>query len=77
VLCCGPRAVAGGVTSFAVRRGGAGGPALLYTTRQSLLYAVMLRQLGSYVHREAGTLLNFVAFFSLVFDWLRLALVLT
>ncbi|GBF99867.1 hypothetical protein Rsub_12507 [Raphidocelis subcapitata] len=52
VLYCGPRAVAGGVTSFAVRWGGAGGAALLYTTRQSLLFTVMLRQLQSYVHKE-------------------------
>jgi elongator complex protein 1 len=51
-LYWGPRLVAGGVTSFALRWGGAGGPALLYTTRSSLLYVVMLSQLPGYVHRE-------------------------
>lgn len=53
-LYCGPRLVAGGVVSFAVRWGGAGGPALLYTTRQNLLYTVMLGRLGAYVHTEVG-----------------------
>jgi hypothetical protein len=54
VLYAGRRAVASGVTSFAVRWGGSGGGAVLYTTRQSLLYVVMLSQLGSYVHREVS-----------------------
>ena len=46
--------VAAEVTSFAVRAGGAGGPALLYTTRKSLLYTVFFGQLlaGSYQHKE-------------------------
>jgi hypothetical protein len=55
VLYWGPRAVAGGVTSFALRWGGAGGGALLYTTRASILYVVMLSQLAGYAHKEVGS----------------------
>ncbi|GAX74696.1 hypothetical protein CEUSTIGMA_g2144.t1 [Chlamydomonas eustigma] len=53
-LYWGSSLVASEVTSFAVRTGGAGGPALLYTTRKSLLYTVYFEQLlsGSYQHRE-------------------------
>ncbi|KAG1673002.1 hypothetical protein FOA52_005932 [Chlamydomonas sp. UWO 241] len=53
-LFWGASLVAAGVTSFAVRTGGAGGPALLYTTRKSHLYTVFLAQLasGSYAHVE-------------------------
>ncbi|KAI8469194.1 MAG: IKI3 family-domain-containing protein [Monoraphidium minutum] len=51
-LYVGQRLVAGGVTSFSLRWGGAGGPAMLYTTRRDLLYTVMLSRLGAYVHKE-------------------------
>lgn len=53
-LYWGSELVASEVTSFALRSGGAGGPALLYTTRRSLLYTVFFKQLmsGSYHHRE-------------------------
>ena len=53
-LFWGSELIASEVTSFALRSGGAGGPALLYTTRRSLLYTVFFRQLisGSYHHRE-------------------------
>ena len=51
-LYVGARALVRGATSLAVREGGAGGPALLYTTRSSLLYTVMLRRLGAYQHKE-------------------------
>lgn len=47
--------VASEVTSFVVRAGGGtAGPALLYTTRASLLYTVYFAQLlqGSYQHKE-------------------------
>lgn len=54
VLYAGPRAIAGGVTSFTLREFGAGGSALLYTTRGSLLYTVMLSRLGAYVHKEVS-----------------------
>ncbi len=39
------------MTSMAVRRDGAGGPALLYITRQQLLYSVLLQQLAGYSHQ--------------------------
>jgi hypothetical protein len=35
-----------------VRRDGAGGPALLYITRQQLLYTALLQQLSSYSHHD-------------------------
>jgi hypothetical protein len=54
VLCWGGRVVAGDVTSVAMRASGPGGPALLYTTRQSLLYVVMTSQLGRYTHTLVG-----------------------
>lgn len=49
-LYWGRQLIAADVTSVAVRKEGPGGPALLYTTRQSMLYAVMLHQLPSYKH---------------------------
>jgi hypothetical protein len=53
-LFWGSSLVATEVTSFAIRTGGAGGPALLYITRKSLLYTVYFGQLlsGRYQHRE-------------------------
>jgi elongator complex protein 1 len=42
--------IADNVCSAAVRGGGAGGPALLFVTRQALLYVVMVAQLPSYCH---------------------------
>jgi elongator complex protein 1 len=50
VLYWGSRAVAADVYSVAVRGGGPGGPALLYVTRQSLLYVLMVGQLPKYQH---------------------------
>ncbi len=41
-LFLGAHALAADVTSFALRGGGAGGPALLYTSRSSQLHVVML-----------------------------------
>jgi elongator complex protein 1 len=49
-LYWGVKQLASNVTSFAVRGGGPGGPAVLYVTRQALLYVVMVSQLPSYVH---------------------------
>lgn len=45
-LYWGSHKVASGVTSMSVRAGGAGGPALLFITRTSLLYTVYLTQVG-------------------------------
>jgi hypothetical protein len=49
-LYWGSKLLASDVTSFAVRGGGPGGPAVLYVTRQALLYVAMVSQLPSYVH---------------------------
>ena len=53
-LYWGSSLIASEVTSCTIRHGGAGGPALLYTTRRSLLYTVFFSQLvsGSYQHKE-------------------------
>jgi hypothetical protein len=70
VLYWGSRVVAADVYSVAVRGGGPGGPALLYVTRQSLLYVLMIGQLPRYQHslvsdmREVPELV-FVSFVSL------------
>jgi elongator complex protein 1 len=50
VLYWGDKVVAADVVSVAVRGGGPGGPALLYITRQSVLYVVMIAQLPTYKH---------------------------
>jgi hypothetical protein len=50
VLYWGNKVVAVDVVSVAVRGGGPGGPALLYITRQSVLYVVMVAQLPTYKH---------------------------
>ncbi|WIA32299.1 hypothetical protein OEZ86_003144 [Tetradesmus obliquus] len=49
-LYWGAKLLANDVTSFVLRGGGPGGPALLYVTRQALLFVVMVGQLPSYVH---------------------------
>jgi elongator complex protein 1 len=49
-LYWGSKLLASDVTSFALRGGGPGGPAVLFVTRQALLYVVMVSQLPSYVH---------------------------
>lgn len=49
-LYWGQKLVAGDVTSVAVRGGGPAGPALLFTTRQALMFVVMVRQLPQYQH---------------------------
>ncbi|KAF6250794.1 IKI3 family-domain-containing protein [Scenedesmus sp. NREL 46B-D3] len=49
-LYWGSKLLASDVTSFAVRGGGPGGAAVLYVTRQALLYVAMVSQLPSYVH---------------------------
>jgi hypothetical protein len=50
VLYWGDKVVAADVVSVAVKGGGPGGPALLYITRQSVLYVVMIAQLPTYKH---------------------------
>lgn len=50
VLYWGSKVAATDVCSVAVRGGGPGGPALLYVTRQSLLYMLMVGQLPKYQH---------------------------
>jgi hypothetical protein len=47
----GDQQLAADVTSVVLRHGGDGGPALLYITRQQLLYTALLQQLGSYSHQ--------------------------
>lgn len=49
-LYWGQKLVASNVISIAVRGGGPGGPALLFTTRQALLIVVMVGQLPIYQH---------------------------
>lgn len=49
-LYWGQKLVASDVISVAVRGGGPGGPALLFTTRQALLFVVMVGQLPNYQH---------------------------
>lgn len=52
-LYWGAALVATEVTSAQIRSGGAGGPALLYTTRKSLMYTVFFSQLSAgHVHKE-------------------------
>ena len=45
LLCLGATVLATDVASAAIRAGGAGGPALLFATRKSLLYVAFLGQL--------------------------------
>jgi hypothetical protein len=49
-LFWGTQLVAQDATSVALRGGGPGGAALLYTTQQSLLFVVMVSRLHAYVH---------------------------
>lgn len=55
-LYWGQKLVASDVISVAVRGGGPGGPALLFTTRQAMLFVVMVSQLSNYQH----TLVSFL-----------------
>lgn len=51
-LFWGSRLLAYGVTSVAFRHYGPGGPAVLYTTQQDLLYTVFCSQLPAYRHQQ-------------------------
>lgn len=54
VLWWGGTKLAWDVTSAAVRGGGPGGPALLYVTRQHLMFTVLLSELRTYKHQLAS-----------------------
>ena len=54
LLYWGQQQLAHDVTSVALRGGGPGGPALVYTTRNNLMYTVLLRELRRYLHQTVS-----------------------